>query len=70
MKDKKLIWSSQHGLTKVKSRLNNLSALYNEVTGFVDDGKAVDVVYLNYSKVSDTVSHKIVIGKLMKYTLR
>ncbi|KAK4826195.1 hypothetical protein QYF61_006139 [Mycteria americana] len=44
MKDKKMIGSSQHGFTKGKSCLNNLIALYNEVTSLVEEGRATDVV--------------------------
>ena len=36
------------------------------MTGWVDEGRAVDVVYLNFSKAFDTVSHNILRGKLRK----
>ena len=32
----------------------------------VDEGRAVDVVYLDFSKAFDTISHNILIGKLRK----
>jgi len=35
----------------------------------VGEGRAVDVVYLNFSKAVDTVSHNILIGKLRQYRL-
>ena len=33
----------------------------------VDEGRAVDIVCLDFSKAFNTVSHKILIGKLRKY---
>jgi len=56
VEEKKVIRSIQHGFTKGKSRLINLIAFCDGMTGWVDEGRAVDVVYLNFSKAFDTIS--------------
>ncbi|PKU40704.1 rna-directed dna polymerase from mobile element jockey- hypothetical protein [Limosa lapponica baueri] len=63
-KDKKSIRSSQHGFIKEKSCLTALINLYDEMTGLVDKGRAVDNVYLDFSKAFDTVSRKILVDTL------
>ncbi|KAJ7405760.1 RNA-directed DNA polymerase from mobile element jockey-like protein [Willisornis vidua] len=62
----KVTGSSQHGMTKGKSFLTNPIAFYDGMAGLVNKGRALDVVYLHFSKASDTVSHNILIGKLRK----
>jgi len=72
MWDKKVIRSSRHGFTKgqsQKSCLINLIGFYNEVTSLVGKGRAVDVVYLDFSNVLDIVSHNILVDMLTKYGL-
>ena len=41
---------SQHGFMNGRSYLTNLISFYDKVTRLVDEGKAVDVVYLDFSK--------------------
>ena len=65
VEEKKVIRSSQHEFTKGKSRLTNLVAVYDVMSGWVDEGRAVDVVYLNFSSAFDAVSY-ILVMKLRK----
>lgn len=39
---------------------------YKEMTGLVEEGRGLGVVYLGFSKAFDTVSHKIFIDNLTK----
>lgn len=47
----------------MKSCLTSLIDSYDEVTGSVDEGRAVDVVYLLFLKVLDTISHNFLTDK-------
>ena len=57
VQDNQGIRPSQHGFMKGRSCLTNLLSSYDLVTCLVNEGKAVDVVYLDFSKAFDTVSH-------------
>ncbi|KAK4823255.1 hypothetical protein QYF61_000222 [Mycteria americana] len=46
-----------------------LSAIMRHMTNSVDEGKAVDVVYLDFSKAFDSISHSIHLEKLAAHGL-
>ncbi|PKU38106.1 rna-directed dna polymerase from mobile element jockey-like [Limosa lapponica baueri] len=64
VKDTQVIRPSQHGFMKGRSCLTNLIFFYDKVTHLVDEGKAVDVVYLGFSKAFHMVSHSILLEKV------
>ncbi|KAK4821004.1 hypothetical protein QYF61_010735 [Mycteria americana] len=47
VQDNQVIWPSQQGFMKGRSCLTNLISFYDKVSHSVDEGKAVDVVYLD-----------------------
>ena len=54
--------------------MTNLISFSDQVTCLVDEGKAVDVVYLDFSKAFDTASQNTILEKLAacgldRYTL-
>ncbi|KAK4827375.1 hypothetical protein QYF61_017313, partial [Mycteria americana] len=69
IQDNEMIRPSQHGFRKGRSCLTNLISFCDKETHLVDDGKAVDVVYLDFSKAFDTVSQSILLEKLAAHSL-
>jgi len=54
---------------KKKILLDQPDLLYDHVTHLLDEGKAVVVVYLDFSKAFDTVLHSILLEKLAAHGL-
>ncbi|KAI3380161.1 hypothetical protein SNEBB_002860, partial [Seison nebaliae] len=62
--------NSQHGFWEGKSCLTNLLEYLDYVTGEVDKGKAVDVIYFDFAKAFDSVSHGRLLQKLESVGIR
>ena len=54
----KLINSSQHRFLKAITCLTNLLCIFEEISKCVDAGSPVDVIYLDFQKEFDKVSHQ------------
>lgn len=64
----KVIGNSQGGFSNSKSCLTNPITFCDKMIRFVDEERTVGVIYLNFSKALDTVSH-ISVSKLRHYGL-
>ena len=58
-----LIRSSQHGFMAGRSTVTNLLAYMETLTKLLDDGHAVDVLYLDFAKAFDKVPHTRLLAK-------
>ena len=60
----------QHGYRPGYSCITQLIEVLDDWTNFLGYEKTLDVIYFNFQKAFDTVSHKRLIGKLYSYDIR
>lgn len=70
LENNRLITDSQHGFRKGRSCVTNLLEFLDKVTGYVDSGENVDVVFLDFAKAFDKVPHKRLILKLRNHGIQ
>jgi len=64
LESKQLITNSQHGFRQGRSCLTNILEFLDKVTGCIDAGDSVDVIFLDFAKAFEKVSHKRLLLKL------
>ena len=65
--ENKILPDNQHGFRKGRSCLTQLIEHVDDVLKALNDGKEVDVIYLDYSKAFDKVDHRILLAKMKMY---
>eukprot|EP00061_Rhincodon_typus_P012926 g38983.t1 len=65
-----MIRDSQHGFVQGKSCLTNLLEFFQEVIKKIDEGRAVDIVYLDFSTAFDKVPHGKLISQVRSHGIQ
>ncbi len=55
---------SQHGFLPCRPCLSKIILLADRVNRLLDEGHMVDLIYLNFAKAFDSVSHRFLLVKL------
>ena len=59
------IYNLQHGFVKGRSTVSQLLTVLQEVSCILDGAGQVDVIYLDFSKAFDSVSHELILHKIV-----
>ena len=64
LEQNKIVSDNQFVFRQGRGTENQLLLVSSEVTKWVDEGKVVDMAYLDFSKAFDVVSHLLLLDKL------
>ena len=64
-----LLSDNQHGFIKSRSTLTNLLSSLRHWLTSLDSGKSCDVIYIDFAKAFDSVSHSKLLHKLKSYKI-
>ncbi|KAF2355543.1 Reverse transcriptase domain [Trinorchestia longiramus] len=70
LNDQNLINDTQHGFREKRNCLTNLLDFFGEVNRIYDSTKAVDLVYRDFQKAFDKVSHERLMAKVEAHGIR
>ena len=67
LEEHQLLRDTQHGFRKGRSCLTNLLTFLDKVSGCVDEGESMDVIFLDFAKAFDKVPHQRLSSKLLSH---
>ena len=70
LQEHNLFNSSQHGFLEGRSCLSQLLCHFDRITSELENGRGVDVVYLDFAKAFDKVDHGITLRKISDLGIR
>lgn len=60
-------WSTSSHFQEKTNKQTTKTTFYKEITNTVEDGRKLNVIYLDFIRAFNTISHNILIDKVIKY---
>ena len=70
MTSNNLFTNAQHGFIARKSCVTQLLEFMEDITEAIDDGKEVDVIYLDFCKAFGKAPHRRLLKKMQQYGIK